>query len=224
MATAIGPPTATTRRRAYQWDLHAIVQELGLREIVLIGLSMGGRNAFTYASSHPERVRALVIVDAAPESRPAGTENIRRFVQQEDELDSVDDFVKRVQAYNPRRSVQQIRGSILNNLKQLPSGRWTWKYDKLLRSPGRRLGGDPATERRLWGYVEGLQCPTLVVTRGRDRRRSGGYGPLDAAANPGRPARHGRGGGTPGDGGQSRRLRKGDNLLPVQPSVTPPQV
>ena len=64
---------------AYQSDLHAIVQELGLREIVLIGLSMGGRNAFTYASSHPERVRALVIVDAAPESRPAGTENIRRF-------------------------------------------------------------------------------------------------------------------------------------------------
>ena len=148
---------------AYQSDLNAIVQELGLREIVLIGLSMGGRNAFTYASSHPERVRALVIVDAAPESRPAGTENIRRFVQQEDELDSVDDFVKRVQAYNPRRSAQQIRGSILNNLKQLPSGRWTWKYDKLLRSPGRRLGSDPATERRLWSYVEGLQCPTLVV-------------------------------------------------------------
>ena len=151
---------------AYQSDLHAIVQELGLREIVLIGLSMGGRNAFTYASSHPERVRALVIVDAAPESRTAGTENIRRFVQQEDELDSVDDFVRRVQAYNPRRSIQQIRGSILNNLKQLPSGRWTWKYDKLLRSPERRLGSDPATALRLWGYVEGLRCPTLVVRGG----------------------------------------------------------
>ena len=151
---------------AYQSDLHAIVQELGLREIVLIGLSMGGRNAFTYASSHPEHIRALVIVDAAPESRTAGTENIRRFVQQEDELDSVDDFVRRVQAYNPRRSVQQIRGSILNNLKQLPSGRWTWKYDKLLRSPERRLGSDPATALRLWGYVEGLRCPTLVVRGG----------------------------------------------------------
>ena len=148
---------------AYQSDLDAVVQALDLREIVLIGLSMGGRNAFTYASRHPERVRALVIVDAAPQSRTAGTENIRRFVQQEDELDSVDDFVKRVQEYNPRRSAQQIRGSILNNLKQLPNGRWTWKYDRVLRSPRRRMGSDPDAERRLWGYVEALKCPTLVV-------------------------------------------------------------
>ena len=83
--------------------------------------------------------------------------------EQEDELDSVDDFVKRVQAYNPRRSVQQIRGSILHNLKQLPSGKWTWKYDKVLRSRRRTMRPGPATAQRLWKYAESLQCPTLVV-------------------------------------------------------------
>jgi len=146
-----------------QADLHAIVEALDLQGFVLMGLSMGGRNAFTYAAHHPERVRALVIVDSAPETRNAGTGNIRRFVEQEDELDSVDDFIKKVQAYNPRRSVQQIKGSILHNLKELPSGKWTWKYDKVLRSPRRSMTPDPSTAERLWEYAESLQCPTLVV-------------------------------------------------------------
>jgi pimeloyl-ACP methyl ester carboxylesterase len=136
---------------------------LDLEGFVLMGLSMGGRNAFTYAAHHPERVRALVIVDSAPETRNAGTGNIRRFVEQEDELDSVDDFIKRVQAYNPRRSVQQIKGSILHNLKELPNGKWTWKYDKILRSSRRSMPPDPGTAERLWKYAESLQCPTLVV-------------------------------------------------------------
>jgi pimeloyl-ACP methyl ester carboxylesterase len=124
---------------------------------------MGGRNALTYAAHHPERVKAVVIVDAAPETLRAGGENIRRFVQQEDELDSVEEFVRRVLVYNPRRSPEQVRGSIMHNLKQLPNGKWTWKYDKLLRSSDQRWRSDPALTDRLWGYVESLQPPTLVV-------------------------------------------------------------
>ena len=148
---------------AAQQDLHAIVEALGLSDFLLIGLSMGGRNSFTYSANHPEKVRALVVVDAAPENKTDGTQNIRRFVQQDDELDSIDAFVERVRSYNPRRPVEQIRGSILHNLKQLPNGKWTWKYDKRLRSPERRMGSDPETTKRLWGYVESLRCPTLVV-------------------------------------------------------------
>ena len=148
---------------AQQGDIAAVVEALGVQDFVLMGLSMGGRNAFTYTALHPDQVRALVVVDAAPENRPAGSENIRRFVEQEDELDSVDEFVERVRRYNPHRPVEQIRGSIVNNLKQLPNGRWTWKYDRLLRSAGRRTAPDADATRRLWGYVEGLRCPTLVV-------------------------------------------------------------
>ena len=149
-----------------QIDIHGVVEALDLNEFVMMGLSMGGVNSFTYVANHPERVRALVIVDAAPKNKTDGTDNIRTFVQQEDELDSIDDFVERVRKYNPRRAVEQIRGSIRHNLKQLPSGKWTWKYDKLLRSPERRIGRDPETVRRLWGYAESLKRPTLVVRGG----------------------------------------------------------
>ncbi len=147
-----------------QTDIAAVAETLDLDRFVLMGLSMGGRNAFTYAASHSDRVRALVIVDAGPQNMRAGSQNIRNFVQQDDELDSVDDFVQRVLQYNPRRDPVQVRGSILHNLRQLPSGKWTWKYDKRLRQPGsRRFQQDPETSDRLWGYLESLACPTLVV-------------------------------------------------------------
>ena len=149
-----------------QNDISAVVSEIGLEKFTLMGLSMGGRNSFTYAANNPDRVRALVIVDAGPQNMQQGTQNIRNFVQQDDELDSVDAFVERVLKYNPRRPPDQIRGSIMHNLKQLPNGKWTWKYDKRLRSPGRRMGSDPETEKRLWGYLEALQCPTLLVRGG----------------------------------------------------------
>ena len=75
--------------------------------------------------------------------------------------------MERVKGYNPRRPEEQVRGSLRHNLKQLPNGRWTWKYDKVLRSPGHLPRPDPDTTARLWGYVEGVRCPTLVV-RGAD--------------------------------------------------------
>ena len=149
-----------------QEDISGVVNELGLDNFVLMGLSMGGRNSFTYAANNSGKVKALVVVDAAPQNMQQGTQNIRSFVQQDDELDSVDAFVERVLQYNPRRDPQQVRGSILHNLKELPSGKWTWKYDRALRSPGRRMGSDAETEKRLWGYLETLQCPTLLVRGG----------------------------------------------------------
>ena len=148
---------------AQQADIGAIVDTLGLDKFVLMGLSMGGRNSLTYAALNPGKVEALVVVDAGPQNEHAGSENIRRFVQQDDELDSIDEFVERVRKYNPRREPEQIRGSIMHNLKRLPNGKWTWKYDKRLRSPDRRMGSDPQATERLWGYVERLRCPTLVV-------------------------------------------------------------
>ena len=76
--------------------------------------------------------------------------------------------------YNPRRDPVQIRGSIVNNLKQLPNGNWTWKYDKALRAPGARNRIiTPEIATRLWTYLESLQCPTLVVKGDRSDVFSG---------------------------------------------------
>ena len=147
---------------AHLRDISAFVEALDLNGLVLVGLSMGGRNAYSYAALNPERVRALVIVDVAPESARAGPAAIRSFIEGVDELDTFGEFVERVKGYNPRRSDAQIRGSLAHNLKQLPSGKWTWKYDKALRRPGRPRPGPEHTARQ-WEYVERVQCPALLV-------------------------------------------------------------
>ena len=166
-----------------QKDISGVVNELGLENFVLMGLSMGGRNSFTYAANNAGKVKALVVVDAAPQNMQQGTQNIRSFVQQDDELDSVDAFVERVLQYNPRRDPQQVRGSIMHNIKELPSGKWTWKYDRALRRPGRRMGSDPETEKRLWGYLETLQCPDASRARRRERHSCYGHCRQDAPGN-----------------------------------------
>jgi pimeloyl-ACP methyl ester carboxylesterase len=156
-------PNAEYSLSDHQSDLAAVMTALGLDEIVLMGLSMGGRNAFTYAADHPAQVATLIVVDSAPELQRSGADTIRRFVEDMDVLDTFEEFVVKTKQYNPRRSDRQIRGSLANNLKQLPDGRWTWKYDKIFRSSDAKPWTDPDIVARMWQKVEGVQCPTLIV-------------------------------------------------------------
>src|SRR6266850_82401 len=48
-------------------DISGVVDQLGLPSLVLVGLSMGGRNAMYFTSKRPDRVQKLVIVDIGPE-------------------------------------------------------------------------------------------------------------------------------------------------------------
>jgi 2-succinyl-6-hydroxy-2,4-cyclohexadiene-1-carboxylate synthase len=51
-------------------DAYHIVRELGCRQIVAVGHSMGGRVAAQLAASHPELVRALAILDCTADGDP----------------------------------------------------------------------------------------------------------------------------------------------------------
>ena len=149
---------------AHQRDLDGFVGALGLDQFILVGHSMGGRNAYVYASRHPQKVKALVIVDTGPEIAPQGEGRIRRFRELPDELDSYDEFATRVQEYTGRNR-QQVLGALKHSIRQRQDGKWTWKYDKLMRAPGFRPGGWP--REQLWECLASIQCPTLII-RGSD--------------------------------------------------------
>ncbi|RDG38502.1 alpha/beta fold hydrolase [Streptomyces corynorhini] len=51
-------------RDAFVEDVVAVVDQLGLERVVLVGQSMGGHAAILAAARHPETVRALVVVEA----------------------------------------------------------------------------------------------------------------------------------------------------------------
>jgi pimeloyl-ACP methyl ester carboxylesterase len=58
----------------YANDLKIILDELAWPKVILVGHSMGGRNALNFAHRFPERVEKLVIEDIGPESSDGNLE------------------------------------------------------------------------------------------------------------------------------------------------------
>ncbi len=152
---------------AQQRDLDRFIEQFYGDPVTLVGLSMGGRSSYVYASRRPENVRGLVIVDSGPtwpkadRARLSGGRRIMDFVTLPDELDTWEEFVERIHQYNPRRSVQEVRDTLIHKVRQAPNGKWTWKYDRILRDPNRPREAVPADEQ--WRRLEQISCPTLVV-------------------------------------------------------------
>jgi esterase len=146
-------------------DLDAFVDALALDRFVLVGMSLGGVNALAWAGAHSRRLAGLVVIDTGPEIQFDGVRKIRTFTSDATPLASVEEFIDRAMAFNPRRNRELLRRSLLHNLRQMPDGRFMWKYDQ--RHRGKVDPG--AYERRrelLWAAVEKIECPTLVVRGG----------------------------------------------------------
>ncbi|MCZ6535403.1 MAG: alpha/beta hydrolase, partial [Chloroflexi bacterium] len=143
-----------------QRDLDGFVEALGLKDFILIGHSMGGRNGYVFTSRRTEGVKALVIVDTGPDRVVRSNRRIRRFITLPDELDTYEEFAQRVMEYTGRPS-WLVHGSLQHTIRKLPNGKWTWKYDKAIRSPGFKPQTWPP--EKLWRCLENLKCPTLVV-------------------------------------------------------------
>jgi pimeloyl-ACP methyl ester carboxylesterase len=145
---------------AHQRDLDAFAEALGLKGLLLIGHSMGGRNSYVFTSRHPEVVKALVIVDTGPRMQQQGISRIQSFRELPDELDSFEEFADRIQEYTGRTR-EQVLGALKYSIRRREDGKWTWKYDKLLRSPGFQAPSWAPEE--LWECLGRIGCPTLVI-------------------------------------------------------------
>lgn len=147
----------------HQTDIDAFVSDLGLNGFHLIGHSMGGRNSYVWASRNSEKLSSLTIVDTGPEAQHRGRNRIQNFRELPDELDSFEDFASRVQEYTGRTREQTL-GALKYSIREREDGKWTWKYDKLLRTPGHQT--PQLSTEQLWEAVAKINCPTLVVRGG----------------------------------------------------------
>ena len=148
---------------AHQRDIDGFVAALGLSGFHLIGHSMGGRNSYVWASRNSDKLRSLVIVDTGPVAQSRGRNRIQNFRELPDELDSFEEFADRVQEYTGRTREQTL-GALKYSIRERADGKWTWKYDRLLRTPGRQ--GPAWSQDQLWEAVAKITCPTLVVRGG----------------------------------------------------------
>ncbi|HTX85345.1 MAG TPA: alpha/beta hydrolase [Streptosporangiaceae bacterium] len=146
-------------------DLLGFLDALDLREVTLMGLSMGGLVSFVFAAAHPERVARMVIMDIGPEIAPAGSANVASSLAATDTFSSQDEAFAQARAANPRPTDATLRHRVTHNLRELPDGTLTFKYDKELRRSPRALFDH--TQDELWEAWRALSCPVLLV-RGAD--------------------------------------------------------
>ena len=151
---------------AMQADIDEVIDALGLTAFNLMGHSMGGRNSFIWASRHPETLRSLTIVDTGPETQRQGQDRIRNFRELPNNLDSFQEFADRIKEYTGRTD-EQVLGALKYSIREMPDGKWSWKWDPETKNRT-RSGADPNwTTEKLWECVEAVDCPSLVVRGSR---------------------------------------------------------
>jgi pimeloyl-ACP methyl ester carboxylesterase len=154
---------------AYQYadqagDLAEFAGQLGLEKFVLIGTSMGGIIAMTYATEHADRLLGLVINDIGPEAE-AGTQRITQMVgSRPDDFATLEEAMAYRRAASPilaARNAEDQHELALGVLRRRPDGRWGWKMDPAYIRQ-RVEHGAPARPP-LWPALQALSCPTMVV-------------------------------------------------------------
>ena len=145
-------------------DLAAFVDRLGLGQFILLGTSMGGIIAMTYAMDHGQRLRALVLNDIGPEVEQ-GSQRITGMVR-----DRPDEFALsgRRDDLSARDFPDRRRAECRRSAR---AGAW-----RLAAAAGRQMGWkmDPVYVRQrvergapvrpnLWPALARLACPALAV-------------------------------------------------------------
>jgi esterase len=145
-------------------DLAAFVDQLGLGQFILVGTSMGGIIAMTYAMEHGQRLRALVLNDIGPDAEQ-GSQRITQMVGgRPDAFATLDDALVYRRDASPivaGRDAADQRELALGVLRQRPDGAWVWKMDPAYIR--QRVERGAPVRPDLWPTLARLACPALVV-------------------------------------------------------------
>src|SRR5208282_40806 len=137
-------PVVDYRIASHVGDIEGFIDALKLDRPILVGQSMGGLNSIAYATRHSDRMRAMVIVDVAPE------------------IDSPAAFLERAVKFNSLRDPAVLRRSLHYNLRETPAGKWTFKHDQRRRTDD-AMRSFTEDRVRLASEVSKIKCPTLVM-------------------------------------------------------------
>ena len=137
-------------------DISGIVDQLHLAAFVLVGLSMGGRNAMYYTAKRPEKIQKLVIVDIGPEiSKRAAQPS--SGPPEPDTWESIEQAAQHLYRGNPYPGIHYYRWVASNSLKQRSDGAIVWKWHPSVKERRSQLDLD------WWALLRTIATPTLVL-------------------------------------------------------------
>jgi len=149
----------------YAADVAQAVDALKLKDFVLIGHSMGGMVALTFAATYPGFATHLIIVDSATRMNAAGVANMRNVgARAGSSYASNEEFVAR---YKLRPAGTTAAPEVLSHLahlgaRQWPDGRWRPKFDRNVYATREPFDGLP--------HWANIKIPALWIRAGRSKR------------------------------------------------------
>ena len=143
-------------------DISGAVDQLGLTSLVIIGLSMGGRNAMYFASKRPDLVQKLVVVDIGPEISRRAME-VAAGPPEPDTWESIEQAAQHLHRANPYPGIHYYRWVVSHSLRKRPDGSLVWAWHPSVKE--RRS----QPEIDWWAVVRTITPPTLVL-RGETSR------------------------------------------------------
>ena len=146
-------------------DLRLILNDLGWDKITLVGHSMGGRVAYTFAALYPERVEKLVIVDIGPNLSPAGASTVMRLLEEipvpfPTKRDAKSWFDNQFSVvFSDLPNAAALAAWLYANITENSAGEAIWRFDV----DGIRQAVLFGRNRERWDEIEALRVPTLVI-------------------------------------------------------------
>ena len=143
----------------YVSDLAAFIDELSLNHFILIGHSLGSLTGTIYAAFHPNRVKALALVDI--EARPPSWQKEylnKAGLKAHPIFKSLEEMMAKEREYptGPKFAPTDIvRHVCYYGSRRLPDGKLTYKYDRATLAHF-----DQYDTRTL---LPQIKCPTLVI-------------------------------------------------------------
>ena len=137
-------------------DISGVVAQLGLGSMVLVGLSMGGRNAIYFTSKRPDSVQKLVIVDIGPvisaraAQAPAGPPEPETW-------GSIEEAAQHLFRGNPFPGIHYYRWVAMHSLKARADGALVWGWHPSIKE--RRTQPDVDW----WAVLRSIPVETLVL-------------------------------------------------------------
>jgi pimeloyl-ACP methyl ester carboxylesterase len=123
---------------------------------------MGGRNSMAFAGRNAEKIQKMVIIDIGPDLDPKGSARITQEIKDvPEEFDSFADVFAYQSKQNRFCSEPVLRRRLTYATKELPNGKFGWRYDLQIREQRRNNTGSKQPD--LWLNLPDLNFPVLII-------------------------------------------------------------
>lgn len=142
-------------------DIAQMVETLDLNDLILIGHSMGGRNALIYVACLPRRVQKLILVDARPGDNPHAREALREHLcHLPMQASSRAMLIRAFRGLYPHLPPETCRHIAKFGYLRSANGNMIPKYDQKMAFLSESAG---FTAEDLSPFMENVVCPTLII-------------------------------------------------------------